>query len=47
MNTYATHRNTGRGIGRMHLAAVASAALLAISLAATVSAAGTPTAPSR
>jgi hypothetical protein len=43
MNSNATRENTGRRFGRAKLAALASAAVLAISVAATVSAAGTPT----
>jgi len=43
MNSNVNRENIGRRFGRAHLAALASAAMLAISVAATASAAGTPT----
>jgi hypothetical protein len=43
MNSNVTRENTGRRFGRVHLTALASAAVLAISVAASASAVGTPT----
>jgi hypothetical protein len=43
MNSNVTRENSGRRFGRVHLTALASAAMLAISVAATASAVGTPT----